>query len=1029
MAVTTHNLFRFVNLRGTVAGAAIEPSQDTESSVMLGLLAGRSPSHLTPQEQKQILASYTPMTRKTQAALGLSVAADRLYRSRSRSPLGLSGLTVQIKGRNTTLAQFGRSPALLREQRLVYDAWLYARVSGRRREDLARLLRASAVLRALDTTDIGFVSRALTAPVTLPPGWLPFVRRRDAAPPPAPALVDVATHRTQLMARRAKVIRRISDHETIQHTAHQVMSGLAATPSQPPAGHRVRSSMVGGLLERAMSPGGPVVRATPVRAAPALDGAFYGDLDARLTSAQRKTLRKTLLRTGLPKPNSFGGLLDVLDPSHLIDEANQLCSQIRALDAVPQQDLPAAPPANIANPRSTVRGIGWGDLIVAREQLVGYQAREIAHVENVLAGESKGRRHLRKQRTEQVLEIDRLEETQTERDQQSTDRFELQTQSQKTIESDFKLDAGLNTSGRYGLTRVETNLDIGVHQSSSESRSSAQNLAKEVVNRAIERTREEVRERRRTTTVDEIRELNRHSIDNTTTGVPNPVPVSGIYLWLEKLHEVQLRHYGTRLMIEFHVSEPGVSLLEGWAANAHESELPPFDVGPTDVNEGNYLCLAERYAATEVEPPPPLYVAVGFTFASTPSEDVNEDTAEDVVADSIAVPEGYQPVWATALINAHPGHAEFFDIEVAVAGRELIAFSGVNADHESIVLDPQFWPNGVPITARAFGHFDKTMTLHVVLRCLRSPEALTKWRLRTWSHLRAGYEQLRQRQERAAQIAQANQTLGVQITGRPEADNRTREKDELKKWCIKAMRGKPFDFDHVVSFRGSQEPDPAASASDAPITRLFEDAFEWDQMNYFLYSYFWSRRSTWSLRAQQLSDDPAHQRFLTSGAARVIVPVTPGSEAAVLYYLDTDPAAVPEQQRVQGPVIEGVPPSETSFAGLWIELLTDRRQEVARGSGTLSVTNGSTSVTINSDSTWHADRTDLGREVFLNGDVYTVVAASDRALTLDRPYAGSTAARAMYAEGSVPYGPSWVATVPTSLTVLEPNRPALSTLP
>jgi hypothetical protein len=96
--------------------------------------------------------------------------------------------------------------------------------------------------------------------------------------------------------------------------------------------------------------------------------------------------------------------------------------------------------------------------VVARETLVGYQAREIAHIENILPGEEKLRKHERVDTREEVVEVETLRETEKEHDSQTTDRFELQNQSQSAIQENFTAKAGVNTSGQYGLTKVETSL-------------------------------------------------------------------------------------------------------------------------------------------------------------------------------------------------------------------------------------------------------------------------------------------------------------------------------------------------------------------------------------------------------------------------------------------------------------------------------------------------------------------------------------------------------------------------------------------
>jgi hypothetical protein len=67
-------------------------------------------------------------------------------------------------------------------------------------------------------------------------------------------------------------------------------------------------------------------------------------------------------------------------------------------------------------------------------------------------------------------------------------------------------------------------------------------------------------------------------------------------------------------------------------------------------------------------------------------------------------------------------------------------------------------------------------------------------------------------------------------------------------------------------------------------SRFFENAFEWNNMVYVFYPYFWGRRPNWITALHLTDPDPDFAAFLKAGAARVQVPVRPGFEDAVAYY-------------------------------------------------------------------------------------------------------------------------------------------------
>jgi hypothetical protein len=743
---------------------------------------------------------------------------------------------------------------------------------------------------------------------------------------------------------------------------------------------------------------------------------------ARLTDPQKSLYQKAVTEHG--SAADFDDVLAGLDLPVFVFEANQVCSEIRAIEENLSQGLPTVPGASSDELRPIVSAVGWGDLVVARESLVGYTAREIAHIENVMPGESKVREHERVTTTEEVTETEKITEKETEKDSQSTDRYELQAQSQETINRDFKVSAGVNTSGQYGLTHVDTSLDTAFAQSTSESRSNSVTTAREIVSKSIERTFERVRTLRRLTITEKIRELNRHTLANVSDTNPPPA-LSGMYLWVEKIQKVELRHYGTRMMVEFHVPEPALSLLERSNRRNVKKHLPPFDVSPSEIDIANYMCLAQRYSAPDVEPPPPQYVNAGYGWVSTENED-DEQWAEDQFTSMISVPDGYRPDWARIAWSALRGTGNEFNFAFSVGGRSqnqehtVLTYDGV-----VLQLPPGTWPQGVPVSGRVHGHWDSCMYVQVTLTCVRTPEALDMWRLRTWEALRSGYEVL----ERKLAQEQAEQE-GKEVTGAPflverSADeNRRIERGELQKWAIKSMRTVPQNFNAVEQVGELQEVSPLHAEAQAPIVRFYEDAFEWEHMVYFLYPYHWARRASWRMRTEATAVDPQFQAFLEAGAARVIVPVTPGYEPNVLAYLDPESTA-DELTRILTPPPGSAPASDVNpFRDVWIELLQERKPDVARGSGTLAVEQGSRDVAINDDSKWSArEEHDAGRELYIAGELYTVseVVQSD-SLRLDRPYEGATDPAVAYAAGSTPFGPPWTVNVPTTLIVLADNR-------
>lgn len=763
-------------------------------------------------------------------------------------------------------------------------------------------------------------------------------------------------------------------------------------------------------------------------------GHFFKRVEKRLSKADAAVFQDILNNAPPATLGNIDDLLGVFEVGVLIYDANSVCMQIRAIEENLCEALPTVQTEPISGADPIVAAVGWGDLIVARESLVGYEAHEIAHIENILPGETKLREHQRLTKTEEVTETETITEKETEKDSQTTDRYELQAESQETINRDFSISTGVNTSGRYGLTQVDTSLDAAFSQSQSQSRSSSINTAKEIVNKAVERTFERVRKLRRLTITEEIRELNRHKLKNTD-GSGTPKAISGIYLWVEKIQKVELRHYGRRMMVEFHIPEPALSLHERGAVRNVRRKLPPFDVSPASIDPTNYMCLAQRYGALDVEPPPTQFIGVGWGWTSTVNEEA-EAWAEDQFSSKINIPAGYRPLWGKVAWSGLVSDKEKrqFNFAFSLGGK-----SQENVEHTVPTYDGVFlqfsgkadWPQGMPVSGRVHGAWDGAMYVEATLTCERTPESMDAWRLRTWEALRAGYEELGRKLAFEEEQAEQRNLLGPVITDGPAAENRRVERTELQKWAIKSMRLVPQNFNAVEQVGDLQEISPVYADAQAPIVRFYEDAFEWEHMNYFLYPYHWARRATWRMRNAVDVVDRQYRAFLEAGAARLIVPATPGYEDKVAWFLDPSNAEKDELTRILN-APPTAPPSSTNntFKDLWIELLTEQKPDLARGSGTLKLKKGSSEVKINADSQWSvSDPRDLGREIYLTGNRYEVAAVSNKStFNLDRGYEGESDESATYVAGSAPFGPPWTVNVPTSLLLLADNKSALSTL-
>ncbi|MFC4512171.1 hypothetical protein [Streptomyces ehimensis] len=321
----------------------------------------------------------------------------------------------------------------------------------------------------------------------------------------------------------------------------------------------------------------------------------------------------------------------------------------------------------------------FSDLYVVRDEWARYVPGEIAHIENVLKGESKERVHKRIDESETVETRTEAEITITEKDTQSTDRSLLKMESGTDTNLTVGVEGQVNTSGQYGPTHVETHIGGSVEYSRAESERRASEQAHELVERAIARTELRVSETRTRRTLQRVEERNRHLVDNSKTPDGH---VTGVYRWVDKIQRMQIFRYPHRYLLEFQVPEPATFVR--WLIDHKPepkgvlSEPAPFTVtGKADglrltvanMTVADYGTYATRYNVTGLPEPPTPEIAVSESFVVSGGE--RKESIDNygsipfpptgAQAKEIAIPEGYAAVSAVGSVAAAPELANWKD--------------------------------------------------------------------------------------------------------------------------------------------------------------------------------------------------------------------------------------------------------------------------------------------------------------------------------------------------------------------------------
>jgi hypothetical protein len=246
-------------------------------------------------------------------------------------------------------------------------------------------------------------------------------------------------------------------------------------------------------------------------------------------------------------------------------------------------------------------------------------------------------------------------------------------------------------------------------------------------------------------------------------------------------------------------------------------------------------------------------------------------------------------------------------------------------DSDDVTLQLGFWDIA-----------DYELSLHAELTI--GAQALLTWQTSVFNKVRAIEQQRVDKENQEMQLAYNSRmseyrnrlaelkaaAVNELLQGQSEAFNREIIRTELKKHCltlltkefdadesddllstIDATQERPGDFTYR-SFEVSENSSTTCTFEvksetiDYPSIALeqarnkgrfiqfLEQAFEWHQLAYIFYPYFWAAQPDWiSMMSRSDDADPNMTAFLQAGSVKVVLAVTPAYEEAVLHFLAT----------------------------------------------------------------------------------------------------------------------------------------------
>ena len=527
-------------------------------------------------------------------------------------------------------------------------------------------------------------------------------------------------------------------------------------------------------------------------------------------------------------------------------------------DPATSEPVASAPPGTF----TAIKPLGVADLCVVRTHIGRYERGEVASLTNVLPGEKL---------THTVQNLEETESTETT-DREETD---LQTLAQSAAEQN----AGKTVAQSVGAGRGPLTSDgpetFSKSVTDSVSSSSSSRSRKASVLRRLRRAEESME----------------HVLDNSDGAGPK----FGVYQWLDKVYQAQVFSYGSRLLYDLVVPEPAALFREALSRPRGQGALPPkpakFTVPADRLNAENWSYYATGHQASGVEAPPQARIVVTEPFgrqAADPNAgELNANTLEMAESRSTRIPKGYRATEYRVVALVSGWNAYRFSVSIGTKHLRIDGdwsgrvFSG-RLDGEVETL-----PVGVIVDGNGADPGITTLTVGVEIICEPTADAVAAWQ--TKAHgliLAANQQRFADYEER---VAERDATARLQLQALSPEQKRAIIRSELKRTTLAVLTNQNFSAFNATrsdSF-GFPYPDAAATVALSAYIRFFEQAVEWEHLECAFFPYFWGSRSSWVNKLLGTERDPRFGDFLGSGAARVVLPIRPGYEAAFEKFLNS----------------------------------------------------------------------------------------------------------------------------------------------
>lgn len=392
------------------------------------------------------------------------------------------------------------------------------------------------------------------------------------------------------------------------------------------------------------------------------------------------------------------------------------------------------------------------------------------------------------------------------------------------------------------------------------------------------------------------------SSTSTSRVVENPSdsdPMRIDYFSMMRKWRVGLYRYGLRLTYDITIPEPGTTLrkvykemedVEALLGGAFE-----FKLGLTDITPATYEAKAAEYGVKNA-PAPPKDKIPQRVSSSIPGLKADNDSSWIQNDVNFTIEPGYQISHITLdlLLSNWEVSVRVFRIVGCPVDTNL---NGVHVDQRlglslgnflvghqgsiKIVYFAQYYGNGM----YAFN-----------IEQVPTEATMNAWRA---SVLQTIYDTALNKFTTEQTLLHARlQKLKDQVSGVDTLTLRREENDEIMKCALRWLLGPGFQyvkqdvanvFDADEDFADNDKMgnvDWSVMAQHGRKVTFINEAIEWENVVYFLYSYFWDDPKKWDFIRNLKHQDATRQAFLRAGSARVVLTVRKGYEAAFTWFAE-----------------------------------------------------------------------------------------------------------------------------------------------